>query len=74
MLAEGSDRNHGKFNGAEAPALLGLDNFIARYCFGSGDCDRASVNILQLRPFSREWANGHVEWNTCRNFEWQVWQ
>jgi len=67
-----SQRNRGHFRGPEAPALLGLDSFIVRYCGGTGDCDNANANILQLRPLSHAWANGQVEWNMCRNFEWQM--
>lgn len=65
-------RNHGLFRGSEAPALLGLDAYIERYCGARGSCDMANVNILQLRPLSRSRARGQIEWNMCRNFEWQV--
>jgi len=60
----GSGEAHGYFSaGREAPALLGFDNDIHGFCQGS--CDQASVNILNL--FS-----GPVDYNTCRNFEWQL--
>lgn len=36
-------------------------------------CDRASVNILQLKPLGNgTFTRGKVDWNICRNFEWQV--
>lgn len=67
-----SHQNSGDFGDrGDAPALLGHDTDIYNAC-GRGDCDRAGYNILQLRPTSSAFANGAVEWNTCRNFEWQV--
>lgn len=55
-----------------------LDWGINRYCGGSHRtqnhlCDRASVNILQLDPLANgTLTRGNVQWNICRNFEWQV--
>jgi len=60
---EGSPWAHGHFRKHEAPALLGFDGHIHRYC--RNRCDKANVNILNL--FS-----DRIEYNTCRNFEWQV--
>ena len=62
-----SRRNHGDFPSWEAPALLGLDEYINRYC-GSrgGSCDKANANILQLRPLSHD-AGAHARYDcSCR--------
>ncbi|KAL1496870.1 hypothetical protein AB1Y20_014453 [Prymnesium parvum] len=60
---EGSGEAWGRFSSSRAPALLGFDDDIHRYCGGS--CDNANVNILNL-------FTGSVLYNTCRNFEWQI--
>ena len=59
---EGSTTGHGFF-GPDAPALLGFDADIHNFCGGS-NCDGRGVNILMLF--------GHIKYNTCRNFEWQM--
>ena len=77
--------NRGHFNGLEAPAMLGRDASIRAYCNSNAidargykstheqhPCDNSNVNILQLRPLSRSAAAGKVEWNLCRNLEWQL--
>jgi len=59
---EGSTTGHGFF-GPDAPALLGFDADIHNFC-GGDNCDGRGVNILMLF--------GHIKYNTCRNFEWQM--
>jgi len=54
--------NHGNFWTPTAPALLGFDNDIAGFCGGS--CDVSGHNILNMF--------GHIPYNMCRNFEWQM--
>lgn len=60
---EGSTYAHGKFAFFEAPALLGFDDDIHRYC--NNKCDDRNVNILNL-------FGTRVRYNSCRNFEWQA--
>ena len=52
--------NHGWFRQATAPALLGFDNDIDRFCHGKANCDLSGYNILNLF--------GHIGYNSCRNF------
>lgn len=60
----GAQRAHGFFDeGRGAPALLGFDPDILDYC--GGNCDRANANILSL-------FGGRVQYNSCRNLEWQL--
>jgi len=54
--------NFGNFWKPQNPALLGFDNDIKGHC--DGNCDNAGFNILNLF--------GHVPYNMCRNFEWQM--
>ena len=56
------NRGHFKLDLKAAPALLGFDNDIASFCVGN--CDDAGFNILNMF--------GHIPYNMCRNFEWQV--
>ena len=60
-----SDMNHGDFRTPRAPALLGFDDDIHRQCGCERCCDGAGYNMLNL-------FGGDVQYNTCRNFEWQV--
>jgi len=63
------------FAGEDAPALLGFDDSIARYCmnhappfdgdYNQGVCIDASLNILALN-------GGYFPYNLCRNLEWQA--
>eukprot|EP00966_Prymnesium_polylepis_P104302 2415656-Prymnesium_polylepis.1 len=59
---EGSNVAHGWFSEPDAPALLGFDADIIGYCHNN--CDGESVNILAIF--------GGLEYNSCRNFEWQM--
>ena len=59
---EGSSQNHGFFQAGDAPALLGYDNDIEQFCEWS--CDQHNLNILNLF--------GGIQYNQCRNFEWQM--
>lgn len=59
---------------SDAPALLGFDDDIGKYCEShqpfqvrrrDRDCRHAAINILQL-------GGSRVPYNLCRNLEWQT--
>lgn len=54
--------NHGNFREWRAPALLGFDSDIGAFC--GGNCDSKNRNVLNMF--------GHIRYNMCRNFEWQM--
>jgi len=70
---EGSNENHGFFQAGDAPALLGYDQDIERFCEWS--CDQHNLNILNMFGAARKRASatqGGIQYNQCRNFEWQM--